>query len=82
MMPRGLQSSPVSNASVLCSCNGNKSVKPGDRDIFYNKRPKMTRKNFMGSTTHSRSQSRLHEIFSGLFVLFVVQKELSRYRFH
>ena len=36
----------------------------------------------MASTTHSRRKSHFHEIFSGLFVLFVVQKEFYRYQLH
>ncbi len=50
--------------------------------FFYNKRNKMTRKNFMGSTMHASSQRRFHEIFSGRFVLFVVQKEFLRYQLY
>ncbi len=34
----------------------------------------------MGSTMHASSQRRFHEIFSGRFVLFVVQKEFLRYQ--
>ena len=48
-----------------------------DNNVFFTtKKHKMTRKNFMESTTHARSQSSFHDFFSCHFVPFVVQKEL------
>ncbi len=51
-----------------------RQMKLGDSSFFYNKKHKMTRKNFMGSTTHASSKRRFHEFFSGRFELlfFVV----------
>jgi len=48
--------------------------------VFLQQKTQNDPKNFMGSTMHASSQRRFHEIFSGRFVLFVVQKEFLRYQ--